>query len=70
MDCSAAAREGFMATVVLEPQNTEYKVHKALLIDTSDYFKKALEGPWKEAEEQTVIVKDVESDTCKHLQVF
>ena len=70
MDCSAAAREGVMATVILEPQNTEYKIHKSLLIDTSAYFKKALEGPWKEAEERTVKVKDVDSDTCRHPQRF
>lgn len=70
MDSSATAREGVMATVVLEPQNTEYKVHQALLIDVSEYFKKALTGPWTEAEERTVKIKDIDSDTCKHLQRF
>ena len=68
MYCRAAAREGAMATVVLEPQNTEYTIHRALLIDKSEFFKKALEGPWKEAEERTVKIKDVDSDTCKHLR--
>jgi hypothetical protein len=68
MNCSAAAREGVMATVVLEPQNIEYKIHRTLLINTSEYFEKALTGPWKEAEERTVRIKDVGSDTCKHLQ--
>jgi len=45
MESSATAREGVMATVVLEPQNTEYKVHQALFIDVSEYFKKLLLDP-------------------------
>ncbi|UPX17197.1 uncharacterized protein EKO05_0007566 [Ascochyta rabiei] len=58
-----AAREGTMVTVILEPQYKVYKVYKALLVKHSEYFKKALMGPWKEAEDRVVRIEDVESYT-------
>jgi hypothetical protein len=42
------------------PNQKAYHVHKALLTHHSEYFLKALEGPWKEAEERTVTLEDVE----------
>ncbi|KAJ4400907.1 hypothetical protein N0V91_008286, partial [Didymella pomorum] len=41
--------------------NTKYKVHEALLIEASDYFKKALTGLWKEADEDVIHLTDVET---------
>ncbi|KAF9693739.1 hypothetical protein EKO04_008149 [Ascochyta lentis] len=60
---STAAREGAMVTVVLEPYATEYKVYKALLVEHSEYFRKALTGPWKEAEDRVFRIADVKSHT-------
>lgn len=62
---SMAAREGTTVTVTLEPQNSKHKVHEALLIESSDYFKKALTGPWKKAEKDTIRLTDVETGVCK-----
>jgi hypothetical protein len=47
------------------PEGTEYRVHKALLIEHSEYFEKALKGSWKEAEEGVVKLEDVEHGVCK-----
>lgn len=44
-----AVREGTMVTVILKPQDTKHEVHGARLIAASDYFKKALTGPWIDA---------------------
>ncbi|KAJ4361298.1 hypothetical protein N0V95_002000 [Ascochyta clinopodiicola] len=60
---STAAREGAWVTVILETDSTVYKVYKALLVEHSEYFKKALTGPWKEAEDRVVRLEDVESHT-------
>ncbi|KAF1358358.1 hypothetical protein EJ07DRAFT_125033, partial [Lizonia empirigonia] len=39
----------------------KYHLHWALLIQHSDYFKKALNGPWTEAQEGVIHLDDVES---------
>ena len=50
LQSSSAFGEG---TVIIEvgPHQKKYYTHKALLVRYSDYFRKALEGPWKEAQE-------------------
>ena len=53
-----------MVTIILEPKGTEYKVHKELLASASKYFHNALTGPWVEAEERIVRIKDVDDDAC------
>lgn len=49
-------------TVFLEagPDRRRYDVHKALLVHHSGYFRNALKGPWKEAEEGVLTLEDVE----------
>lgn len=37
-----------------------YSLHKAFLCHYSEYFRKALNGPWKEAEDGVVPLKDIE----------
>lgn len=64
--CSLTAREAIILVEVGQ-EGLEYRVHKALLIHDSEYFRKALNGPWKEAEEGKVSLKDVETGTCKSL---
>jgi hypothetical protein len=57
---STATKEGF---VVLEvgPQKQHYHLHKALLVHHSDYFRSAMNGSWKEAEDKLISLKDVET---------
>jgi hypothetical protein len=38
-----------MAVVKVGVAGTEYKIHKTLLSEHSEYFKRALNGPWKES---------------------
>lgn len=47
------------------PQKKNYYIHKALLMQHSEYFRKALQGPWKEAEEGVVRLDDVDYCACK-----
>ncbi|KAJ4319584.1 hypothetical protein N0V94_003817 [Neodidymelliopsis sp. IMI 364377] len=54
------SRGGF---VVVEIANgVKHHLHCALLTQHSEYFKKAFNGPWKEAQEGVVRLEDVESD--------
>ncbi|KAF1849865.1 uncharacterized protein K460DRAFT_411672 [Cucurbitaria berberidis CBS 394.84] len=48
--------------VVIEvgPERKKYYLHKALLVHHSDYFRKALEGPWTEAQEGVIKLEDIE----------
>lgn len=54
-----------MATVLIGPHKTKYLVHKTLLICHSEYFAKALSGPWTEAEERMVTPAGVGEEECK-----
>jgi hypothetical protein len=47
------------------PGRTQYSVHPGLLAQHSEYFKRALYGPWKEAEERVIKLDDVDCQTCK-----
>jgi hypothetical protein len=60
-----AAARGGIATILAGPDCVKYEVHRAVLTQHSGYFKKALEGPWKEAEEGVIRLDDVEPETCR-----
>lgn len=47
---------------------TPFMIHGALLIKHSEYFAKALSGPWKEAEEGVVVLDDVDVHLCMSIQ--
>ncbi|KAJ8118643.1 hypothetical protein OPT61_g394 [Boeremia exigua] len=51
---------GDIVTVEVGFQLTPYKIHNALLIEHALYFRKALNGKWKEGEENKVRLDDVE----------
>ncbi|KAJ8112979.1 hypothetical protein OPT61_g4786 [Boeremia exigua] len=53
--------------VVIGPDHTEYYVHSGLLKQHSEYFKRALNGNWKESDENTIRLVDVE---CKTFDIF
>jgi hypothetical protein len=48
----------------------KYYVHRALLVHHSEYFRKALQGPWREAEEGVVRLKDVDYKACKYAKIM
>jgi hypothetical protein len=54
-----------MAVVKVGAAGTEYKIHKALLSEHSEYFKRALNGPWKESQEGVVRLEDISCGICK-----
>lgn len=64
ISCSDAAREGGFVTVIIE--QTEYKVHKLLLAQHSEYFKRALNGSWRESEEGRIPLEDVDREICEY----
>jgi len=45
----------------------KHYIHKVLLEEHSEYFQKALNGPWKEAEDKVVILDDVDCHSCKYV---
>jgi hypothetical protein len=49
-----------MVTVEIGPEHATYRIHKALLVHHSDYFRNALRACWKEGEEKQVILDDLE----------
>ncbi|OAK96047.1 hypothetical protein IQ06DRAFT_309608 [Phaeosphaeriaceae sp. SRC1lsM3a] len=57
---STFTREGGMAVVKIGAESTVYHIHKVLLVEHSEYFQKALNGPWKTAQEDMVELKDVD----------
>lgn len=54
-----------VATIEVGPHRKKYYIHEALLAHYSEYFRKALRGPWKEAEEGVVRLEDVDHRACK-----
>jgi hypothetical protein len=61
---SHALRQGIV-TIEIGAERKQYCVHKALLVHHSEYFKKALQGDWKEAREGKVTLEDVEPAECE-----
>ncbi|KAF2256677.1 hypothetical protein BU26DRAFT_412709, partial [Trematosphaeria pertusa] len=47
--------------VKVGPAQTKYTVQKAFLSHYSEYFRNALNGSWKEAEEGTIVLNEVET---------
>lgn len=52
-------------SIVLESDGSEFKVQSALLCHASDYFVKACQGPFKEAEERTLRIPGCDADVFK-----
>lgn len=44
----------------------EYSVHPELLSQHSEYFGRALNGNWKEAEERVITLVDVDCGICQY----
>ncbi|KAF1834985.1 hypothetical protein BDW02DRAFT_597727 [Decorospora gaudefroyi] len=48
-----------IAVIEIGPRHKKYCVHRALLTHHSEYFCKALNGPWKEAQEGRIAIEDI-----------
>jgi hypothetical protein len=53
-----------IVTIEIGAHRKRYCVHKALLMHHSEHFRKALQGPWKEAREGVVTLEDIEPAVC------
>jgi hypothetical protein len=53
-----------IAAINVGPDGTKYYVYKSLVADHSAYFKKALNGAWKGADEGVICLDDVNNNTC------
>jgi hypothetical protein len=62
--------QGGVVTVEVGPERVKHLVHKALLEENSEYFKKALNGPWKEAEDKVLCLDDVDCRSCEYQEPF
>ncbi|KAJ4378227.1 hypothetical protein N0V86_005927 [Didymella sp. IMI 355093] len=58
---------GDVIKVKVGPDHVEYCIHAELLLRHSEYFKRALNGSWKEAEERAITLEDVE---CEIFELF
>ncbi|KAF1970502.1 hypothetical protein BU23DRAFT_473785, partial [Bimuria novae-zelandiae CBS 107.79] len=52
-----------LVAIEVGSERKEYTVHKDLLTHYSEYFARALDGPWKEAEDKKVRLEDIEPET-------
>lgn len=56
---TATSAGGFV--VVEIAKGVKYHLHRAWLVEYSDYFRTPFKGPWKEAEDAVVRLENVES---------
>jgi hypothetical protein len=62
---SCATKDGFVTIEIGDEEPKTYYIHRALLVHHSEYFRKALQGPWIEAKENRVVLKDVDEAVCR-----
>ncbi|MCJ1379094.1 hypothetical protein MMC17_002194 [Xylographa soralifera] len=59
-----------VATLVVGPEKQVFKMHKELLCSVSPYFKAALEGDFKEAQEQKIELAEDDPETIEYFQLW
>ncbi len=59
---SDIVRRGSPGDIIIEvgPEKVKYHVHRDFFVHYSGYFRKALQGPWEEAQRGTISITDVE----------
>jgi hypothetical protein len=57
---ASSAQDSVFATVLVGPNHARFVVHEALLVHHSEFFRAALTGNFKEAEEKVVKMADTE----------
>ncbi|KAF9693882.1 hypothetical protein EKO04_008148 [Ascochyta lentis] len=60
---SSVVRDGALAIINVGSDFTVYKVHKELLVEHSDYFKRTLRSLWRSDQDTVTRLEDVDSDT-------
>ncbi|KAF1973149.1 hypothetical protein BU23DRAFT_465631 [Bimuria novae-zelandiae CBS 107.79] len=63
---SIVVRNPEYVTVIVGPERAKYQILKPLFVEQSEYFARALNGEWLEAQEQTVVLVDVEPGICTY----
>ncbi len=68
MYLSVVSRQGRPGQVIVEVgiEKAQYYLPKAFLVHYSEYFDKALNGPWKESTESFIPLADVETAVFNH----
>lgn len=56
--------------VKVGPEEQKFTIHKGLLCAVSTYFKAALEGGFKEAEEQMINMPEDDVEVFEHFQLW
>ena len=56
-----------LITIEVDAGLGKYRVYEALLVYHLEYFQRALNGRWTEADDRVVRLEDVDSDTCEYL---
>lgn len=54
-----------LVTVVAGEKKISFKLHRKVLCENSDFFRKALSGPWKENEEKSVTLPEIDALSFK-----
>jgi len=65
-ESARSAENNEIVTVEIGPNGRKYYLHKALLVYHSEFFEKALQGTWLEAEEDIVRLTDFETYECEY----
>jgi hypothetical protein len=52
-------------TIKIGQTREPYLLHCAIVYYHSEYFQKALNGSWKEAQDGVMVLEDVETTTCE-----
>jgi len=63
----STAALGDIVAIEVGPEKKQYQVHKDILCHYSEYFPAAFNGSWKESEDKTTPLLDVEEQTCAFL---
>ncbi|KAH9881253.1 hypothetical protein J1614_001749 [Plenodomus biglobosus] len=64
---SAAVQDPTLAVVEVGAEKKKYYIHRQFLMAHSEFFAKALSGPWREAQEGVVKLDDVD---CEPFELF
>lgn len=68
IEYSTAVRDPADNVIVeIGPDRKKYVLHGAFLKYHSEYFRKALKGQWKEAQDKVITLDDVEPGVCEFI---
>ncbi|CEI68464.1 unnamed protein product [Fusarium venenatum] len=59
-----------LSDVVVRCSSQEFAVHKLVLFSHSEYFVKQLSGPWKESQENAIVITEFHADVVEAMLYF